>query len=130
MIKTLKRLISYSTKRKHKRGVHSNDTSSDFASEVSFSIFPPRRFSNQTTRSVGQRSSNWASGAPQVCVCRLDLDITKPFESIAHDIHKFLYLNEWTDGLLAILRPFQQYFSPNDERVIMKGCVQLNNLYV
>ena len=31
-------LVSYSTKRRHKRGVHSNNTSSEFALEVSFSI--------------------------------------------------------------------------------------------
>lgn len=30
--------MSYSTMRKHRRGVHSNNTSSDFALEISFSI--------------------------------------------------------------------------------------------
>ena len=38
MIKLLTRLISYSTKCRHKQGVHSNNTSSDFALKVSFSI--------------------------------------------------------------------------------------------
>ena len=38
MIKVLTMLISYSTKRRHKRGVHSYNTSSDFAFDVSFCI--------------------------------------------------------------------------------------------
>ena len=39
MIKVLTRLISYSTKRRHIQGVHANNTSSDFALEVSVSLF-------------------------------------------------------------------------------------------
>ena len=38
MIKVLTSLIAYGTKRRHKRGVHSNNTSSDFALEISFRI--------------------------------------------------------------------------------------------
>lgn len=38
MIKMLTRLISYSTGRRRKRGMHSNNTNSEFMLEVSFSI--------------------------------------------------------------------------------------------
>ena len=38
MIKVLTSLISYNTKRSHKRGVHSNNTSSDSALKISFRI--------------------------------------------------------------------------------------------
>ena len=38
MIKKLANFISYSIKRRHKQGAHSNNTSSGFALEVSFSI--------------------------------------------------------------------------------------------
>ena len=43
MIKMLASLISYNTERRQKRGIRFHNTSSDFASEVSFSIYQIQR---------------------------------------------------------------------------------------
>ena len=83
MIKVLTILISYSSKRRHKRGVHSENTSLEYGSEVSFSKVGIYQSLNRLTKCM--LSSGFR--------CQALLKLNSHYQQILHRLTPFFLKN-------------------------------------